>query len=165
MIKILNNQWFVGLILLILGIMLGQIFPTRSLYSSVQYLKVWPETLGGNNGINVDNLFTLKYTAPYNEQSIMMLIDVASTKSAPIHNNLITTEGIEEINYNSKQEYFFNTTNQKRYPIAIEGRTFWITLNKIKKIPLEHVSLALEYEFGISELSMIDKIKKWFKQD
>ena len=81
----------------------------------------------------------------------------------PVDVPLLKVEGIQYTKHNLTQRYLFNVSGKKTHKISIGGRSFYITLNKIKKIPLENVSSALEYEFGISELSQVEKIKDFFE--
>ncbi len=162
--KIFNNPWFISSIFLVLGIFLGQMVPTRSLYSTTQYIKIWPSSLGGNDRLNLDNVITLKSIVPYNEQSITMLVGVVPIEEQPIKNKSFETEDTQVIHHEDSSKFNFNVFTQKTHQIHTNGRTFIVTLNKVRKIPLQNVSLALEYEFSISELSLLDKIINAMKQ-
>lgn len=162
--NMINNQWFVGVVLLIVGFILGQLFPTRALYSATQNIRLWPPSLGGNDILKLDNLVTLKTGVLYDERSITMLLAVVPIEEESIENQSFRAEGIQKIYHKFNQKYIFDIFDQKTHRISYGGRDFLVTLNKIRKIPIKGVSLALEYEFGISELSIFEKIKNYFKK-
>ena len=119
--------------------------------------------MGGNDRLNLDNAITLKSIPPYNEQSITMLVGVVPIEEQPIKNKSFEATAIQTTYPGESPKYNFNIFNQKTHQITTNGRIFIVTLNKVRKIPLQNVSLALEYEFSISELSLLDKIKYFFK--
>lgn len=153
---------FVGLILLfigggfsLVGFMISPqetvVQSLRNFFSQTQSIKVLPPSLGGNDSLSLDNVAILRLHVPYSLTSVTLLLDVVPTSLPDQHNAALIVEGAQYYNQLSGKEYVFNTTNNKRYEIAVAGRVFIVTLLKVVKLNVENVPQALEYQFGISE--------------
>ncbi|MCF7835894.1 MAG: hypothetical protein K9M15_02115 [Candidatus Marinimicrobia bacterium] len=124
----------------------------QKLFSDTQFVKLWPSSLGGVDRLNIDNIGTLKASAPYNENSITMYLNVTPLELPPLKvEGRFETQDAQIYRHTDSQKYVFDTQQNKSHKIVLENRIFIVTLNKIKRVELEKVSYAIEYEFGISE--------------
>lgn len=147
----------------ILGVVLSHLFPTRSLYSDRQYIRSWPTEFGGNDRLNLNDVVTMKALFPQDENQITMFLNVVPEQElAKREEGKFETKDIQVTYHQDSQKYVFNRDSNS-HKISIHGRSFIVTLNKIKALPLQGISKALEYEFSISELSWPERIIGFFK--
>lgn len=125
----------------------------RKLFSDTQYIKFWPFNLGGNDRLNLDNVATMKRGNPSNENTITMFLNVVPVEETPRKvEGKFEIKDIQFFQYNDSQKYIFDRDSNRSHRITIERRTFIVILNKIKKMAIQGISDAIEYEFGISEV-------------
>lgn len=145
-----------GAVLLLCGSLMSprhNIFIQKKLFSDKQYIRSWPSHLGGNDRLNLDNLATMKADFPRTESGIVMLLNVTPVEELPVkEEGKFEARDITVTQYDDSQKYTFNLNSSKSHKIVAHGRTFVVTLNKIKKVLVEGVPNAIEYEFGISEI-------------
>ena len=140
-------------------------------FSETQFIRLWPEHLGGNDYLNLDNLGKLVYLEQSKEGILLALnspqIMIPNPRNS---NNLIALGGKTAVANpeNSKDfemrdfsvismndetaTYQFDLLKQKTHTIELGGRRFVVTFTKINKPNIPSVSAPIEYEFGISEI-------------
>lgn len=141
-------------------------------FSSTQFIRLWPTSLGGSRELNLDNLATLKYVWQVENDGIILglnltPIGISGTTTHAIIPGSSYSDGVElnpnqvdgfeyEDAYmtrsNPSHEYtFLLLPGKNQHQITTNGRIFIVTLNNkfIRNIP--QVSSAIEYEFKISE--------------
>jgi hypothetical protein len=122
----------------------------RTAFSSTQTISVLPPSLGGNSLLRLDNIATLRLSAPYSASLVTLSLDAAPIIFPDVKNPAIQVEDLK-ISLGSLRQYTFNVTDKKRQEIVVAGRAFIVTLLEVRKIPKPEMPNALEYVFGISE--------------
>ncbi len=122
-----------------------------SRFSSTQYIKLLPPSLGGTDYLNLDNVATLQLHIPYDINKITLLLNrIPVIELPPRSQGGFKIEGFKIVSHKNTEIYTFSTSNSTQ-KIKIGSRIFIITLKCISKIEVKDVPNAIQYEFGITE--------------
>jgi hypothetical protein len=122
--------------------------PSRNAFSEKQSINTLPNSLGGKNTINLDNVAILSLGDP-------LSIKMATLYMGPVvtyPNTTIPGKSVEDrkvIPFDKM--YIFDLAKNQRHEVVVSGRTFIVTLLEIKKLNVPNVPNPIEYVFGISE--------------
>lgn len=148
---------FMGAVFSLMGFVISPqqtiINSIRLLFSETQSIKFLPTALGGNDTINLDNIATLKLYVPSSIDRVTLLLDVVPIALPDKQTDFFKVEDAQSYNQTTGVTYVFDTNKNRRHEITLKNRTFIVTLQKIRKLKVENIPGALEYQFGISEKS------------
>ncbi|MFA7302479.1 MAG: hypothetical protein WC030_01905 [Candidatus Paceibacterota bacterium] len=150
----------------------NKIISLASRHSAEQSLKLWPESMGGIDTLNLDNAARLEQCGSYDEQHVTLLMDSTSLRVPkprpgervdypdgtsvvinPDESPAFKVEGLRMmIQPKIMQKYVFSLSEQPRHVIVTDHRRFVVSLATIKKHHLPEVAVALEYVFNINEI-------------
>ncbi len=121
-------------------------------YSSTQFIKSWPEYLGGVDELNLDNIGILKAYFPRDEYSITLISNIIPI-GMPDRNEsekFKSTGNIEINETNQSDKILFDLKNPV-HAFEFQNRIFNVKLLSITEKQIKDVQKAIEYKFGISE--------------
>ena len=125
----------------------------KKLFSDTQYIKSWPELLGGIDELNLDNTGILKAYFPRDKYSITLISNITPVgMSDKNETGKFQATGIKKINMTNKTDEILFDLEHPIHEFKFQDRVFSVKLLGINEKNIEGVKNAIEYKFGISEI-------------
>jgi hypothetical protein len=118
--------------------------PHHVAFSDVQRIEALPSALGGNDVLRLDNLATLRLTAPYSLSSVTLILDTTPVKFPNQKKSGAEFQDAQIYSWDPKNVFYFDGEKNHRREITVGGRTFIVTFLQAEKLDVPGVANPIE---------------------
>ena len=123
--------------------------PTK--FSRVFEVTTIPSFMGGNDTINLDGVATLRLFPPYSIRGATLALDATIMKQP----DEVFPDGSGfrdvRITLGKLKTFTFDTEENKRHTMDVEGKVFIVTLRGTEALKVEDVAKPLKFVFSVKE--------------